>query len=76
MPTAKPLIFSAAIPNTGTPIGFAGDVGEAGFIKLQRYMTAEQIEQLLNLWGYVLIVTAKRHDRARLGPPMDLPIQI
>lgn len=59
MPTPKPLTFEAVIPNTGTPIGFAGGEGEAGFIKLQHYMTAEQIEQLLNLRGCVLIVTVK-----------------
>lgn len=51
------LIFSAVIPNSGTPIGFAGGEGEAGFIKLQHYMSAEQIEQMLNLRGAVLKVT-------------------
>jgi hypothetical protein len=35
---------------SGTPVGFAGGEGEAGFLKLQHYMTAEQIEHLLNLW--------------------------
>jgi hypothetical protein len=45
------------IPNTGTPIGFAGGEGEAGYIKLQHYMTAEQIERLLNLRGCVLQIT-------------------
>ena len=57
MPKPKPLTFSAVIPNTGTPIGFAGGQGEAGFIKLQHYMSAEQIEQVLNLRGAVLKVT-------------------
>jgi hypothetical protein len=28
------LAFTAVIPKTGTPIGFAGGEGEAGFIKL------------------------------------------
>ena len=51
------LTFTAVIPNTGTPIGFAGGEGEAGFIKLQHYMSAEQIEALLNLRGAVLKVT-------------------
>ncbi len=53
----EPLTFTAVIPNTGTPIGFAGGEGEAGFIKLQHYMTAEQIEQVLNLRGAVLKVS-------------------
>lgn len=56
MPIQKPLTFSAVIPNTGTPIGFAGGEGEAGFIKLQHYMSAEQIEVVLNLRGAVLKV--------------------
>lgn len=51
------LIFTAVIPNSGTPIGFAGGEDEAGFIKLQHYMTAEQIEAVLNLRGAVLKVT-------------------
>jgi len=53
----EPLTFTAVIPNTGTPIGFAGGEGEAGFIKLQHYMSAEQIEAVLNLRGAVLKVT-------------------
>jgi hypothetical protein len=57
MQNPKPLTFEAVIPNSGTPIGFAGGEGEAGFLKLQHYMTAEQIERLLNLRGAVLQVT-------------------
>lgn len=57
MQKTKSLTFEAVIPNTGTPIGFAGGEGEAGFIKLQHYMTAEQIERLLNMRGAVLTVT-------------------
>ena len=53
----EPLVFTAVIPNTGTPIGFAGGEGEAGFIKLQHYMTAEQIEAVLNLRSAVLKVS-------------------
>ena len=54
--TSNPLIFSAVIPNTSTPIGFAGGEGEAGFIRLQHYMSAEQIEAVLNLRVAVLKV--------------------
>ncbi len=57
MPKPEPLTFQAVIPNSGTPIGFAGGEGEAGFIKLQHYMNAQQIEQVLNLRGTVLKVT-------------------
>lgn len=57
MPKHKLLTFTAVIPNSGTPIGFAGGEGEAGFLKLQHYMSAEQIEQVLNLRGAVLKVT-------------------
>ena len=57
MPNPKPLTFEAVIPNSGTPIGFAGGEGEAGFIKLQHYMTAEHIEAVLNLRGAVLKVS-------------------
>jgi hypothetical protein len=53
----KPLVFEAVIPNNGTSIGFAGGEGEAGFLKLQHYMTAQQIEKLLNMRGSVLRVT-------------------
>lgn len=60
MPKPKPLTFEAVIPNTGTPIGLAGGEGEAGFLKLQHYMTAEQIERLLNLRGAVLKVTIEQ----------------
>jgi hypothetical protein len=56
------LTFEAVIPNTGTPIGFAGGEGEAGFLKIQHYMTAEQIQALLNLRGCVLTVTIKEQD--------------
>jgi hypothetical protein len=52
--TKPALIFEAVIPNTGTPIGFSGGEGEAGFLKLQHYMTAEQIQALLNMRGSVL----------------------
>jgi len=31
MQKPKPLAFSAAIPNSGTPIGFESSEGEAGF---------------------------------------------
>ncbi len=48
MSESKALTFTAVIPNSGTPIGFANGEGEAGFIKLQHYMTAKQIEQVLN----------------------------
>lgn len=57
MPKPKSLAFEAVIPNSGTPIGFAGGEGEAGFLKLQHYMTTEHIERLLNLRGAVLKVT-------------------
>lgn len=57
MPTPEPITFTAVIANSGTPIGFAGGEGEAGFIKLQHYMSAQQIEQLLSLRGVVLKVT-------------------
>ncbi len=57
MTKTEPLTFTAVIPNSGTPIGFAGGEGEAGFIKLQHYMTASQIEQVLNMRGAVLKVT-------------------
>jgi hypothetical protein len=53
----KPLTIEAVILNSGTPIGFAGGEGEARFLKLQHHMTAEQIEQLLNLSGTVLKVS-------------------
>jgi hypothetical protein len=55
--SAPSLTFEAVIPNTGTPIGFAGGEGEAGLLKLQHYMTAEQIQTLLSLRGSVLSVT-------------------
>lgn len=58
----EPLSFEAVIPNTGTPIGFAGGEGEAGFIKLQHYMSAEQIQSLLNLRGAVLTVTISESE--------------
>jgi hypothetical protein len=44
----------------GTRISFADGEGEAGFIKLQHYVTAEQIERLLNLRGAVLKVTIEK----------------
>jgi hypothetical protein len=34
MTNNTPLTFEAVIPNTGTPIGFAGGEGEAGFLRL------------------------------------------
>ena len=56
-PDAPNLTFEAIMLTTDTPIGFAGGESEAGFIKLQHYMTAEQIQALLNLRGAVLKVT-------------------
>lgn len=41
--TKPTLAFEAVIPNSVTPIGFARGEGEAGFIKLQHYITAELI---------------------------------
>lgn len=62
MSKPKPLTFEAVIPNSGTPIGFAGGEGEAGFIKLQHYMSAEQIQVLLNLRGSVLTVSIREAE--------------
>ena len=62
MPGTAPLTFQAVIPNSGTPIGFAGGEGETGFIELQHYMSAEQIELLLNLRGTVLVVTISESE--------------
>lgn len=52
-----PVTFTAVIPNTGTPIRFAGGEGEAGVLMLQHDMGAQQIEQVLNLRGAVLSAT-------------------
>ena len=63
MKLPNPLLsFEAVIPNTGTPIGFGGGEGEAGFIRLQHYMTSEQIQQLLNLRGCILTVTINEQN--------------
>ncbi len=59
MSESKALTFTAVIPNSGTPIGFAGGDGDGGFIKLQRYMTVQQSEQVLNLRGAVLKLTIR-----------------
>lgn len=62
MPKSESLTFEAVIPNSGTPIGFAGGEGDAGFIKLQHYMTAQQIERLLNMRGNVLTVSSREAE--------------
>lgn len=56
-PLGQKLTFEAVIPNTGTPIGFAGGEGKAGLLKLQHYMTSEQIQAILELRGCVLRAT-------------------
>ncbi len=53
----EPLAFRAAIPTTGNPITFSGGEGECGGLKLEHYMSGEEIEQLLELRGKELIVT-------------------
>jgi hypothetical protein len=61
-PNAPNLTLEGVIPNIGSLIGFAGGEGEAGFINLQRYMTAEQIQALLNFRGAVLTATISESD--------------
>lgn len=40
MSESKALAFTAVIPNSGTPFGFAGGDGEGGFIKHQHSWSA------------------------------------
>ncbi len=48
------LTFTAVIPGTGTPIGPAGSVAEAGCIGTQLDMTARHmVERFVNLLGTV-----------------------
>ncbi len=56
MKQPEPLAFRAAIPTTGNPITFSGGEGDAGAIKLEHYMTGEEIQQLLELRGKELVV--------------------
>ncbi len=51
-----PLAFRAAIPTTGNPITFSGGEGDAGAIKLEHYMSGEEIQKLLALRGKLLLV--------------------
>ncbi len=51
------LAFKAAIPATGTPIGFSGGEGDAGFLKLEHFATGDEVQQMLELRGKELIVT-------------------
>jgi hypothetical protein len=60
------LTFEAVIPNTGTPIGFAGGEGEAGFLKIQHYIEATQIEHLLRVRGAVLKEVISEGDQVSL----------
>lgn len=57
MKPSEPLAFRAAIPTTGNPITFSGGEGECGGLKLEHYMSGEEIERLLDLRGKELIVT-------------------
>jgi hypothetical protein len=56
------LIFEAVIINTGMPIGYAAGEGEAKFVKLQHYVTTEQIQTLLNT-NVISIWTSWRRRR-------------
>lgn len=56
MPKPEPLALRAVIPNTGSPISFAGGEEEAGKLVLQFYASGEEIERLLQLRGKELIV--------------------
>ena len=58
----KPLALKAVIPNSGSPIKFAGGEEEAGSLMLQFYATGEEIEQLLSLRGRELRVVMVESD--------------
>lgn len=56
MSKTEPLTLKAVIPNTGSPIKFAGGEDEAGSLTLQFYASGEKIERLLALRGRELII--------------------
>ncbi len=62
MPKPEPLALKAVIPNSGSPIKFAGGEEEAGSLTLQFYATGEEIEQLLSLRGRELRVVMVEID--------------
>jgi hypothetical protein len=51
-----PLAIKAVIPTIASAISFAGGEEEAGVLKLQIYVTGDEIERLLKLRGRELIV--------------------
>ncbi len=51
-----PFAFRAVIPTNGTPITFSGGEGDAGAIKLEHYMTGEEMQKLLEFRGKELLV--------------------
>lgn len=52
----KPLALRCVIPNTGSPISFAGGENEAGVLRVQFYASGEEIDRLLQLRGRELIL--------------------
>ena len=63
MPKAKqPLAIKAVIPNTGSPIKFAGGEDEAGSLTVQFYASGDEIEQLLGLRGKELNIVLVEAD--------------
>lgn len=62
MKTPEPLAMRMIIPNTGSPITFAGGEDEAGQVKLQFYGTGAEIQRLLELRGKELHVVLVEAD--------------
>jgi len=56
MKQPEPLAFRAAIPTTGNPLTFSGGEGECGGLKLEHYLTGDEIQRLLELRGKELMV--------------------
>lgn len=54
--TPESLTLRCVIPNTGNPIAFAEGSGEEGTLKLAFQGTGEDLQRLLALRGFELIV--------------------